>query len=168
MTLLGNLIEPNQAPKNAKAIPIMSPLNGKVIPLSEVPDPLFTHRLYGEGVAIQPAGFKLLAPFDGVISHFPELANQIRLKAKNGLHLQIQLGIGSEAMHGEGFKRLKKPQQTFKIGETLAEFSLPKMKTQLTSVLCPVTILNNEKVKGVEGHYYSVVASQDKIMTVYV
>ena len=129
---------------------------------------LFTARMFGEGIAIKPSGYQVLAPFAGTMLHFPELANQIRLQAKNGLRLQIQLGIDSHLMMGEGFKRIIKQGETFEQGQLLAEFSLVKMKRQLPSILCPITLLNSDKIKGIQGHYFQVIAAEDKIMTVFI
>ena len=59
-----------------------------MLPLDNVPHALFTERLFGEGIAIKPSGYQVLASFAGTMLHFPELANQLILKAKNGLQLQ--------------------------------------------------------------------------------
>jgi len=82
--------------------------------------------------------------------------------------LQIQLGVNSHLMLGEGFKRVIKPGQRFEKGQVLAEFSLIKMKLQLPSILCPITLLNSDKIKGIQGHYFQVIAGEDKLMTVYI
>jgi PTS system glucose-specific IIA component len=129
---------------------------------------MFTERLFGEGVAIKPSGHQVLAPFSGTMLLFPELANQLRIKAKNGLQMQIQLGIDSHLMMGESFKRVVKQGEHFEQGQVLAEFSIIKMKRQLSSVLCPITLLNSDKIKGLQAHYYQVVAGEDKLMTVYI
>ncbi|MGJ8681756.1 PTS sugar transporter subunit IIA, partial [Paraglaciecola sp.] len=142
MELLGKLTEPDKLPQHRKVLSISSPLSGTVVPLNEVPHALFKQRLFGEGIAIIPSGYQLYAPFEGTVISYPELANQIRIKAKNGLQIQIQLGIDSHLMMGEGFKRHKKAGETFAKGEVLGEFSLIKMKRQLPSILCPVTVIN--------------------------
>ena len=167
MGLFSRLVEVNSLPTHKKAIAICSPLTGKVLPLDDVPHNLFTERLFGEGVAIRPSGYQVLAPFSGTMLHFPELANQLRFKATNGLQMQIQLGIDSHIMMGEGFKRLIKQGEHFEKGQLLAEFSLVKMKRQLPSILCPVTLLNSDKIKGLQAHYLQVIAGEDNMMTVY-
>jgi PTS system glucose-specific IIA component len=167
MALFRRLVEPNLLPPHNKTIDIISPLTGKVLPLDDVPHSLFTERMFGEGVAIKPSGYQVLAPFPGTMLHFPELANQLRIKARNGLQLQVQLGIDSHIMMGEGFKRIIKQGENFEQGQVLAEFSLNKMKQHLPSILCPITILNSNKIKGVQGHYLQAIGSEDKIMTIY-
>ena len=168
MGLFNRLVDSSSVPSHKKAIDIHSPLTGTVVPLDDVPHALFSERLFGEGIAIKPSGYQVLAPFAGTMLYFPELANQLRIKAKNGLQLQIQLGIDSHLMMGEGFKRSVKPGEIFAQGQLLAEFSLVKMKRQLPSILCPITVLNSDKVKGLQAHYFQVIAGEDKMMTVYV
>jgi len=168
MGLFSRLVDPKSLPSHKKAIDIISPLTGTTVPLDEVPNALFTERLFGEGIAIKPSGYQVLAPFSGTMTHFPELANQLRLKAKNGLQLQIQLGIDSHLMMGEGFKRVVKQGENFEQGQVLAEFSLVKMKKQLPSILCPITLLNSDNIKGLHAHYFQVFAAEDTIMTVYI
>jgi PTS system glucose-specific IIA component len=71
-------------------------------------------------------------------------------------------------MMGEGFKRAVKQGENFEQGQLLAEFSLVKMKRQLPSILCPITLINSDKVKGLQAHYFQVIAGGDKMMTVYI
>ncbi|MFT6777853.1 MAG: PTS system glucose-specific IIA component [Paraglaciecola sp.] len=168
MGLFSRLVDASSLPYYKKSIDIYSPLTGTVRPLDEVPNALFTERIFGEGIAIKPSGYQVLAPFAGTMLHFPELANQLRLKAQNGLQLQIQLGIDSHLMMGEGFKRTVKQGESFEKGQLLAEFSLVKMKKQLPSILCPITLLNSDKIKGLQAHYFQVLAGEDKMMTVFI
>jgi PTS system glucose-specific IIA component len=167
MRLFNRLVDNDSIPEHTKTITILSPISGKVVPLDEVCNPLYTRRLFGEGIAIKPTGYQVLAPFSGTMLYFPELANQLRFKAENGLQLQVQLGIDSHLMMAEGFKRIVKKDQTFEQGQVIAEFSLHKMKKHLSSILCPITLLNSDKVKGIKGHYYPVIGGEDTMMTIY-
>ena len=71
-------------------------------------------------------------------------------------------------MLGEGFKRILKEGESFEQGQILAEFSLVKMKRQLNSILCPITVLDSDKVKGLQAHYFQVITGEDQMMTVYI
>ncbi len=165
--MFNKLVEPTALPSHNKAIDILSPLSGSVIPLDEVNNALFTARLMGEGVAIKPSGFQVYAPFAGTIVHFPSLANQIRIKANNGLLMQIQLGIDAHTMMAEGFKPKVKVGDKVEQGQILLEFSLSKMKQALSQILCPVTIINSEKIIGLQPHYMQVRATEDRLFTLY-
>jgi PTS system glucose-specific IIA component len=168
MALFHKLVTADALPSFKKALPILSPLSGKVLTLDAVPNKLFSERLFGEGVAIDPSGYQVFAPFAGTVQHLPATACVLRIKASNGLILQIQLGIEPQKMMGEGFKRKVKVGESFVQGQVLLEFDLAKMKAQLISVLSPVTVLNSENVRGIEAHCYQVIGGEDKALTVYV
>jgi len=166
MAIFNKLIE-GELPPHKKAIPLLSPLNGKVSTLDEVPQLLFKHRLLGEGVAITPSGYKLLSPFDGLIEEFPATKHQIRLRANNGIRLLIQIGIGSEQLMGEGFKSRLNAGDKISRGQVLLEFDLRKLKQLLPSIICPVTLLNSDKLLGIRAHQHQVIAGEDPALTFY-
>ncbi|MFT4939095.1 MAG: PTS system glucose-specific IIA component [Paraglaciecola sp.] len=168
MSFFSRLVDPKALPPYKKSLPILSPVSGRVFTLDNVPDALFTQRIYGEGVAIEPSGYQIFAPFSGKVEQFPESAHQLRIVAKNGLKMQIQMGINSHRMMGEGFKRKVKVGELFKQGQVLAEFDLRKMKLALDCTLCPVTIINSDKIAGIQAHCYQVIATEDHAMTVYI
>jgi PTS system glucose-specific IIA component len=168
MSLFNKLVDPDALPPHKKLLPILSPISGRVFTLDEVPDALFSQRVYGEGVAIEPSGYQVIAPFAGKVESFPECAHQLRIVAKNGLRMQIQMGIDSHRMMGEGFKRKVKEGDFFEKGQILAEFDLRKMKTSLDSTLCPVTVINSDKLAGIQAHCYQVIGAEDPAMTVYI
>lgn len=168
MGLFDKLIASDTSVDYRDKVSLISPLSGKVDLLKRVPCPLFSQSIFGEGVAIEPAGFQLLAPCTGQVMAFGERGHQLRLLAKNGLQILVQLGIGSEHMLGDGFKRLVKPGQKFVQGEVLLEFDLNKMKKHLISTLCPVTIINSKKIIGIQPHCHHVIAGQDPAMTIYI
>jgi sugar PTS system EIIA component len=168
MMLFKRLLDPNNIPAHRKKISIQSPLSGKITTLDNAPNEIFKQRLFGEGVVIEPSGYQLFSPFSGKVDHLPITAHQIRLRAKNGIQLQIQLGLGSENMLAEGFKAKVKVGEVVSQGQVLIEFDLRIMKQKLHSLLCPITILNSDKLIGIVAHCHQVRALQDDCMTLYV
>ena len=61
-----------QTNANKRVTDIASPLSGKVIPLSEVPDPVFSEKVLGDGCAVLPSDGKIYSPVDGEISSVVE------------------------------------------------------------------------------------------------
>ena len=146
----------------------MSPLNGKVGPLDNFPCPLFTERLMGEGVSIEPAGYQVFSPFDGIVEFYPRTSHQIRLKSKHGVKLLMQFGFESEKLMGEGFRLKTKEGSKISQGDLLLEFDLPKLKQKLSSHLFAITIINSQKLKGILPQKHQVLALQDPLMTLYI
>jgi sugar PTS system EIIA component len=154
-------------PEHKKSFTLISPIAGKVLPLVSAYDTLFSHRLFGEGVVIEPAGYQVLAPFKGQVIHLEDTANQIIIRAENGLQFMLQLGFDSYLMMGLGFKARVKKGDSFSQNQVLLEFDLNQMRQQLISVQCPITLLNSDKIKAIVPHYFKVLAGQDKLMTIY-
>ena len=167
MKLFNKIVDASSIPEHKTSFSILSPLAGKVLPLENAVDTLFANRMFGDGVVIEPAGYQLLAPFNGTVIELSASGNQIRLRSENGLQLMIQMGFDSQLMMGLGFKTKINKGQQFTTSQVLLEFDLNFMKRQLSSVQCPVTLLNSDKIKAIVPHYYKVLAGQDKLMTVY-
>lgn len=72
---------------------ITAPLTGKVLPLSEVPDAVFSSGAMGKGFAIHPTDNKLFAPFDGSIVMLAPTKHAIGLRSEFGVELLVHVGI---------------------------------------------------------------------------
>ncbi|MEH6712608.1 MAG: PTS glucose transporter subunit IIA [Paraglaciecola polaris] len=151
-----------------KALAVGSPISGKIVPMQQLPNALFTHGMYGDGIAIEPSGYQLYAPYTGVITSLPHTGHCITLTASNGLRFYMQLGMNSHTMLGEGFKQIAKIGQTYQAGEVLLEFNLVKMRQSLDSTLCPFMLQNSQKLSAIQGHYHQVIATQDVAMTLFI
>lgn len=167
MTLFHKLIDPKNQPEHRKKIPLLSPLTGRVRSLDDVPMHIFSQRLMGEGIAIEPSGYQVFAPFDCKIEKLPVTGEQIRLRSAKGLQVLIQIGIGTHNMMGEGFKFHTKEGSVVRAGEIILDFNLSKLKAKADSILCPVTLLNSDRTLGIEPHYRQALAMEDKLFTIY-
>lgn len=162
------LVNAPEEVEHTRRIAIPSPITGKITSLDGVPDPLFSQRLFGEGIAIAPTGYQVLAPVDGVVNRLPTMGNQLQMRSKQGVQLNIQLGVQSESMMGAGFTCLVKAGDQVKAGQRLIEFDIIRFKQQLASPLCMFTMMNSDKVRGIVAHTGSVVAGEDTAMTLLI
>lgn len=168
MTLFSCLLEENNLPEHKHRIDIVTPVSGNVATLDDLPNLLFSQRMFGEGAALSVSGYQVVAPFSGMITEFGVSAHRIRIKHKNGLHLQVYCGMGSEKLRGEGFKRKVKEGQQVNQGDVLLEFDIRKMKLALECSQFAVTILNSEKTKGLVLKPRKVSAGEDILMSVLI
>jgi len=162
------LIETEDQISFKKSIPVIAPLNGKVRPLESYPSLLYKERMFGEGVAVEINGYQLIAPFDCQIEQLYPTAEQIRLRSSIGLRMQIQLGLNTETLMGNGFRLHCAAGDKLKRGSTILEFDLPKMKEKLSTTMSAITILNSDKLKGVKPNYLQVRANEDVLFNLYV
>lgn len=100
---------------------LYAPVSGKVIPVTDVDDEVFSTETLGKGVGIIPDSGKLYAPCDCEIEMLSDTGHALGLSA-NGVELLIHVGIDTVKLNGEGFKQCVKEGQTVKKGDLLLEF----------------------------------------------
>ena len=71
----------------------ISPLDGKLLDISEVPDQVFSEKIMGEGFAIQPSNGEVISPVNGVITTFFPTKHAIGITADNGHEILIHFGL---------------------------------------------------------------------------
>ena len=108
---------------------LKSILDGTVLPLEEVPDEVFSQRIMGDGIAIEPSSSVVYAPADGEITVvMEETGHACGMKLKNGLEILIHVGVDTVSMGGDGFELLVKEGDTVKSGTPLIKFDKEKIK----------------------------------------
>ena len=112
------------APGELKAV-----LTGKVIPLEEVPDEVFSQKIMGEGVAFEPDNDVVYAPADATVSVVMEDSRHAcGLTLDNGIELLIHVGIDTVDMGGDGFELFVKSGDRVRRGDRLISFTPEKIK----------------------------------------
>ncbi|WP_410207498.1 PTS glucose transporter subunit IIA [Fusobacterium sp.] len=127
---------------------VYSPLNGKVIDLSEVPDEAFAQRMVGDGCAIDPVEGAIYAPVAGECDIF-ETNHAVSFETPNGLEMIVHFGMDTVALKGEGFKKVATSNEV-KVGDKLVEYDLDFIKSKVPSVKTPIIINNMDAVEKIE------------------
>ena len=108
---------------------LKSILDGKVMPIEEAPDDVFSQKIMGDGLAIEPSGTVVTAPADCDVSIvMADTGHACGLTLANGLELLIHVGVDTVDMGGDGFKLLVKEGDHVKCGDPLIEFDPEKIK----------------------------------------
>ncbi len=104
-------------------------LDGKVIPLKEVGDGVFSEGIMGDGLAIIPKGEILYAPADGTVTVLMEDSRHAcGLTLENGMELLLHIGIDTVDMKGDGFEYLVKEGDQVAAGTPLIRFEREKIQ----------------------------------------
>jgi PTS system beta-glucosides-specific IIC component len=111
-----------------KDLTVYSPLNGDVIPLSEVKDEVFSQAMMGPGIAIIPSTGHIVAPFDGQVKFVFPTKHALGLLSASGVELLIHIGIDTVNLEGKPFTVFVKDHQKIKKGQALADFDLAMLK----------------------------------------
>ncbi|WP_320046643.1 PTS glucose transporter subunit IIA [uncultured Ilyobacter sp.] len=124
---------------------IYSPLNGKVMDLSMVPDEAFAKKMIGDGCAIDPTEGSVYSPVAGEVDIF-DTNHAVSFETEKGLELIVHFGIDTVKLGGEGFQRIGKPGAKVKPGDELVKYDLAYIKENAKSVITPVVINSMDKV----------------------
>ena len=125
-------------------ITVASPLTGWVTALDDVPDPVFTDRMLGDGIAVDPVEGRLVAPAAGVVSSVHAARHAVTLELDAGPVLLIHIGLDTVGLGGEGFTSVVMEGQRIAEGETLIEFDVDLLARRARSLVTPLVVTNSE------------------------
>ena len=113
---------------------LTAPVDGKVIDLSEVDDPVFAQKMMGEGIAIIPEGNIVAAP---------ETRHAFGMKLADGLELLVHIGLDTVNLGGEGFSALVDVNTEVKAGDPIIKVDTDFVKSKGISLTTPMIIMNH-------------------------
>jgi len=148
-------------------VEIYSPLNGKVLDLSEVPDEAFAGKMIGDGCAIEPSEGSVFSPVSGEIDIF-ETNHAISFETKEGLEMIVHFGIDTVKLDGKGFIRVAEAGSDVNPGDELVKYDLAFIQENAKSTRTPIIINNMDEVEELKVVASGVVKVGDLLMKVKV
>lgn len=149
-----------------KELQITSPLRGRAVALEEVPDPVFSSKMMGEGCAIIPDDGEVYSPVDGTVKLVAPTKHAIGLECHDGTEILIHYGLETVALNGEGFNVFVKEGDTIHSGDLLMSVDFELLQKKKINCITPVIIcrpvVEDEKV----NFYLGDVLPKAKIMDV--
>lgn len=151
----------------SKKVPevILAPLTGKAVPLSEVPDPVFSDKVLGDGVAIIPADGKIVSPVDGEISTVAETDHAYGFTSEGGQEILVHVGLETVSLNGECFKVYGKAGDKVKKGDLVAEVDLGYLKEKDINPITPVLLCSDTEGKELQYGEGEVEAGKSAVLT---
>ncbi len=150
-----------------KSIQLIAPVSGKMLTIEEVPDPVFSQKMMGDGVAFEPQEGKIVAPADGEIIQVFPTKHAIGIKAVNGAEILIHIGLETVGMKGEGFTVHVSEGKKVKQGDVLVTVDLNLVKEKASSIVTPMIITNLNDMQSIEkSSLSSVIAGEQAVMTI--
>lgn len=134
---------------------IASPLTGRVQPLAEIEDEVFSKQVLGKGIAVMPEEGKVYAPFDGRVETLFETKHAIGLKSVSGVELLIHVGMDTVELKGKYFNAYVKTEDEVKKGQLLLEFDMEGIRSAGYEVVTPVIVSNT-------GDYLDVLETKER------
>ena len=118
-----------QQPAQAGSSAVKSPITGRIIPLDQIPDQVFSQGILGEGVGIEPTGTEVLAPGDGTVcSVMEDSKHACGIQLDNGVEVLIHVGMDTVEMAGDGFQLHVQEGDRVRLGDKLITFDPEKIR----------------------------------------
>ena len=144
-----------------KELDLYAPITGELIDITEVKDQVFSQKILGDGVAIEPKEGVLYAPFDCEVVQLFHTLHAIGLKAKD-VEILVHIGMDTVELNGEGFKGFVNEGDHVKKGQKLIEFDIDYIKSKGKEATTPIVITNMDLVKSLDkSKAKDIVANQD-------
>ena len=121
---------------------LCSPLTGRVVPIHEVEDEVFSQKILGDGVAVCPSVGELRAPQDGRIVQLFETGHALTMETEDGAELLLHMD--TVRLGGEGFTPKVKEGDTVRCGDLLATFDLSAMVDKGYDMTTPMVLSNSD------------------------
>ncbi len=147
------------------SILLTAPMQGWATPIDEVPDAVFSERMLGDGVAIDPTGDCLYAPCAGTVLTLLPSGHAITLATPEGAEILIHIGLDTVALGGRGFTPCVAVGDTVERGAMLIRFDLDLLVREARAVVTPIVIVNPDRFRIVHAVSSELVAVGDPLMT---
>lgn len=147
-------------------IKIVSPLSGKAIPIDQVPDPVFSDKVLGDGCAIVPDNGKIYSPVNGKITSVAETLHAYGFMSDDGIEILVHFGLETVSLKGEGFTSHVKVGDTVKQGDLIAEADTDLLISKGINIITPVLITGGADEMTINAVTDNVTASQSTLITI--
>ncbi|HMS35984.1 MAG TPA: glucose PTS transporter subunit IIA, partial [Arachnia sp.] len=145
---------------------ISAPLTGIMVPIDQVPDPVFARKMVGDGFSIDPLSNLLVAPVAGEVVDLQPSHHAVTIRTADGLEILMHIGLDTVSLLGKGFTPKVKEGATVAVGDPLIEFDLDTVAREAKSLLTQVVITNTERVSSIVPATGLVNAASDVAATV--
>ncbi|SDQ83424.1 PTS sugar transporter subunit IIA [Virgibacillus salinus] len=130
--------------KESSITKIYAPINGEIVSLEEVPDPVFSQKMMGDGIAIKPNKGQVYSPVEGEVVQIPDTKHAIGLRTGDGIEILIHIGLETVSLEGKGFTINVSTGDKVSVGEKLMEFDLEYVRNNASSDISPIVITNGQ------------------------
>lgn len=149
-----------------KSITLYSHLNGTVVPLENVADEVFSQKILGDGIAVEPCEGRLYSPCDGKIDSVFDTKHAINIVSEDGAEILLHIGIDTVKLEGKYFEAHVSDGQKVKKGDLLITFDMDKIKEAGYKLTTPMIICNADDYSSFEALAEGKTSAGDKLLII--
>ncbi|SAL20571.1 multiphosphoryl transfer protein [Caballeronia turbans] len=134
----------NHSVNNPNDVVLLAPFTGPVVPLADVPDPVFAEGMFGDGIGIDPLDNVLVSPCDGTITHLARTHHAVTVRTQEGAEILVHIGIDTVELSGKGFTPKVEQGATVRAGDPLIEFDADFVAQHAPSLVSVIAVANGD------------------------
>ncbi|CQR47283.1 Glucose-specific phosphotransferase enzyme IIA component [Paraliobacillus sp. PM-2] len=121
---------------------VLAPATGELVSLEEVPDPTFSEKMMGDGIAIKPTDGTFVAPVSGEVVNLFPTKHAVGILSEAGVEYLLHIGLETVTLEGEGFEAHVKQGDKVQAGDKLITVDLDFIAEKAASTITPLVITN--------------------------
>lgn len=167
-----NSIEENSQSKSpaenndAKTETLYSHLSGTVVKLEDVEDEVFSAKVLGDGIAVEPSEGKLFAPCNGKVDMVFDTKHAVNLVSNSGCEILLHIGIDTVKLNGEFFETYVTDGQQINKGDLLISFDIDGIKKAGYKTTTPMIICNTDDYNSISAVAKGSISAGEKILEI--
>lgn len=139
--------------KKSKELEIYTCVQGEVLPIENVPDPVFAEKILGDGIAINPSNGEIISPIDGEITMIQDSLHAIGIKVDDDIEILIHIGLETVELNGEGFTKKVNVNDRVKKGQPIVCFDKKLIEDKGYNTITMMLVINNDNIIGIEKEF---------------
>ncbi|MDN6508039.1 MAG: beta-glucoside-specific PTS transporter subunit IIABC [Tetragenococcus halophilus] len=151
--------------ESAKEDIIASPMQGQLVPMSEVSDEVFSSEALGKGVAIKPEIGEVRAPANGIISTLFPTGHAVGMTTDEGTEILIHIGLDTVELEGKYYEISAEQGQQVKAGDLLIKFDKDGVESENYDTITPIVITNSAEFQTIDVTEETQVTPGDYLLT---
>ena len=153
-----------------KRVGLVAPFVGQVVSIEEVPDPVFSQRLLGDGYAVIPPeeqdAVAVAAPVAGIVTQVFHTRHAFVIESDNGLNVLVHIGLDTVELDGAGFEELAPSGSRVLAGQPVIRVDLANIRASGRNPITPVVFAEAAQVAEVKITCGAVVKPTATVCTV--
>lgn len=141
----------------------LMPATGKLLPLEEIDDQVFSKKLLGDGFAIVVEDGCIQAPISGEITMAFPTGHAIGIKSKQGYEILIHIGMDTVELNGKGFTSHVTQGDYVTQGDKLVDVDCEYVLAQGKTLASPIIFTSGETIHINKPHSHVTVLEADAI-----
>ena len=127
--------------------------DGETVPITEIPDEVFSQGILGIGYAVKPKNRIIVSPVDGIVEVLASSGHAYTLKTPDGTQVLIHIGVDTVSLGGVGFKSFVTEGQRVKTGDVLCHADIDYIESKGMPTITAVLITDADEIEKIKYEY---------------